>query len=123
MNKENKWDTLIKPKTGWLEINFKEIFHYKDLIWLFVKRDFVTFYKQTILGPLWYILQPLINTIVFTIIFGNLAKISTDGVPPFIFYMSGTVVWSYFASCITLTSNTFNQNAAIFGKVYFLLLN
>jgi len=119
MSIEDKWDIHIKPKIGWFEINIKELFHYKDLIWLFVKRDFVTFYKQTILGPLWYIIQPLINTIVFTIIFGNLAKISTDGVPPFIFYMSGTVAWSYFASCITLTSNTFSQNAAIFGKVYF----
>ena len=119
MSIEDKWDIHIKPKIGWFEINIKELFHYKDLIWLFVKRDFVTFYKQTILGPLWYIIQPLINTIVFTIIFGNLAKISTDGVPPFIFYMSGTVAWSYFASCITLTSNTFGQNAAIFGKVYF----
>ncbi len=119
MSIEDKWDIHIKPKIGWFEINIKELFHYKDLIWLFVKRDFVTFYKQTILGPLWYVIQPLINTIVFTIIFGNLAKISTDGVPPFIFYMSGTVAWSYFASCITLTSNTFGQNAAIFGKVYF----
>ncbi len=119
MSTEDKWNIHIKPKIGWFEINIKELFHYKDLIWLFVKRDFVTFYKQTILGPLWYIIQPLINTMVFTIIFGNLAKISTDGVPPFIFYMSGTVAWSYFASCITLTSNTFGQNAAIFGKVYF----
>ena len=119
MSIEDKWDIHIKPKIGWFEINIKELFHYKDLIWLFVKRDFVTFYKQTILGPLWYIIQPLINTIVFTIIFGNLAKISTDGVSPFIFYMSGTVAWSYFASCITLTSNTFSNNAAIFGKVYF----
>ena len=119
MSKKENWDIHIKPKIGWFEINIKELFHYKDLIWLFVKRDFVTFYKQTILGPLWYIVQPLVNTIVFTIIFGNLAKISTDGVPPFIFYLSGTVVWGYFATCITLTSNTFNQNAAIFGKVYF----
>jgi len=119
MNEDQKWDIHIKPKIGWFEIDIKELFNYKDLIWLFVKRDFVTFYKQTILGPLWYIIQPLINTIVFTIIFGNLAKISTDGVSPFIFYMSGTVAWSYFASCITLTSNTFSNNAAIFGKVYF----
>ena len=119
MDEERNWDIYIKPKTGWFEIDIKELFRYRDLIWLFVKRDFVTFYKQTILGPLWYIIQPLVNTIVFTVIFGNLAKISTDGVPPFIFYMSGTVVWSYFATCITLTSNTFNKNADIFGKVYF----
>ena len=116
---EKNWKIVIKPSKGFVNINLKELIKYKDLITLFVKRDFVTFYKQTILGPLWYILQPLLNTIVFTIIFGNLAKISTDGVSPFIFYMSGTVAWSYFASCITLTSNTFSNNAAIFGKVYF----
>jgi len=119
MKKQKNWDIYIKPKTGWLDLNIKELFKYKDLIYLFVKRDFVTFYKQTILGPLWYVIQPLINTIVFTIIFGNLAKISTDGIPPFIFYMAGTVVWGYFATCISLTSNTFNSNADIFGKVYF----
>ena len=119
MKKQKNWDIYIKPKTGWLDINIKELFKYKDLIYLFVKRDFVTFYKQTILGPLWYVIQPLINTIVFTIIFGKLAKISTDGIPPFIFYMAGTVVWGYFATCISLTSNTFNSNADIFGKVYF----
>ena len=119
MKKQKNWDIYIKPKTGWFDINVKELFRYKDLIYLLVKRDFVTFYKQTILGPLWYVIQPLINTIVFTIIFGKLAKISTDGIPPFIFYMSGTVVWSYFATCISLTSNTFNSNADIFGKVYF----
>ena len=119
MKKQKNWDIYIKPKTGWFDINVKELFRYKDLIYLFVKRDFVTFYKQTILGPLWYVIQPLINTIVFTIIFGKLAKISTDGIPPFIFYMAGTVVWGYFATCISLTSNTFNSNADIFGKVYF----
>tara|TARA_B100000686_G_C16596409_1_gene866243 strand:+ start:198 stop:1046 length:849 start_codon:yes stop_codon:yes gene_type:complete len=119
MSKEEKWDLHIKPKNNWLDIDFRELFRYRDLIYLFVKRDFVTFYKQTILGPLWYIIQPLINALVFTVIFGNLAKISTDGIPPFIFYMAGTVVWGYFAACITLTSNTFNQNAEIFGKVYF----
>ena len=119
MKKQENWDIFIKPRTGWLDINIKELFKYKDLIYLFVKRDFVTFYKQTILGPIWYVIQPLINTIVFTIIFGKLAKISTDGIPPFIFYMAGTVVWSYFATCISLTSNTFNTNADIFGKVYF----
>ena len=113
------WDFLIKPKTGWLDINLGEIYRYRDLIYLFVKRDFVTFYKQTILGPLWYIIQPLVNTLVFTIIFGKVANISTDGTPPFIFYMVGTVAWSYFATCLQLTSNTFVKNAQIFGKVYF----
>ena len=96
-----------------------EIIQYKDLIKFFIKRDFVVFYKQTILGPLWYVIQPLVNTIVFTVIFGNLAKIPTDGNPPFLFYLSGTVIWSYFAICLTTTSRTFLTNAHIFGKVYF----
>ena len=100
MKKQKNWDTYIKPKTGWFDINIKELFRYKDLIFLFVKRDFVTFYKQTILGPLWYIIQPLVNTIVFTIIFGKLAKLPTDGIPPFIFYMAGNISWSYFAVCL-----------------------
>jgi len=89
------------------------------LIYLLVKRDFVTFYKQTILGPLWYIIQPLVNTLVFTIIFGKVAGISTDGSPPFLFYMAGTVSWGYFSTCLTATSNTFVGNAGVFGKVYF----
>ena len=115
----NKWDLYIKPKSGWFNIEIGEIFRYKDLILLFVKRDFVTFYKQTILGPLWYIIQPLFNTLVFTFIFGKVAKIPTDGVPPFLFYLSGTVVWSYFSHCLNETSNTFTTNAEVFGKVYF----
>jgi len=113
------WDTIIEPTRGWIHINFKELFRYRDLISLFVKRDFVTFYKQTILGPLWYLIQPIVNTLVFSVIFGKIAKISTDGIPPFLFYMSGTVVWGYFATCINATSNTFVKNADIFGKVYF----
>jgi len=115
----NKWDLYIKPKSGWFNIEIGEIFRYKDLILLFVKRDFVTFYKQTILGPLWYIIQPLFNTLVFTLIFGKVAKIPTDGLPPFLFYLSGTVVWSYFSHCLNETSNTFTTNAEVFGKVYF----
>jgi lipopolysaccharide transport system permease protein len=115
----DKWDLYIKPKRGWFNIEIGEIFRYKDLILLFVKRDFVTFYKQTILGPLWYIIQPLFNTLVFTFIFGKVAKIPTDGVPPFLFYLSGTVVWSYFSHCLNETSNTFTTNAEVFGKVYF----
>ena len=113
------WDVVIKPVHGWFNINFKEIVQYWDLILLFVRRDFVVFYKQTILGPLWYIIQPLFNTLVFTLIFGKVAKIPTDGVPPFIFYLSGTVVWAYFASCLNQTGNTFVANAQVFGKVYF----
>jgi len=113
------WDVIIKPVHGWFNINFKEIVQYWGLILLFVRRDFVVFYKQTILGPLWYIIQPLFNTLVFTLIFGKVAKIPTDGIPPFIFYLSGTVVWAYFASCLNQTGTTFVANAEIFGKVYF----
>lgn len=118
-NKSENWDFVIKPKSKWFDINLGELYRYRDLIYLFVKRDFVTYYKQTILGPLWYIIQPLVNTIVFTIIFGNIAKISTDGLPPFLFYMAGTVAWSYFATCLNATSNTFVTNVEIFEKVYF----
>tara|TARA_B100000315_G_scaffold254816_1_gene296682 strand:+ start:1693 stop:2556 length:864 start_codon:yes stop_codon:yes gene_type:complete len=118
-NKTNEWTTVINPKTGWFDVHPGELWHYRDLIKLFIHRDFVTFYKQTILGPLWYIIQPLMNAIVFTIIFGKVAKLPTDGIPPFLFYLSGTVVWGYFASCLNNTSNTFVANANIFGKVYF----
>ena len=119
MNSNIKWDLVIKPRHGWIGFNFKELIKYTSLIFLFVKRDFVIFYKQTILGPLWYIIQPLVNTIIFNLIFGKIAKLSTDGVPPFLFYMSGTVVWSYFSTCVSGTSNIFVKNATIFGKVYF----
>ena len=119
MSDKEKWDLVIRHKTGWFDIHLKELYKYRDLIFMFVKRDFVTFYKQTILGPLWYIIQPLVNTIIFTIIFGKFAKIPTDGIPPFLFYMSGTIVWGYFSACLTGTSNTFVSNAQIFGKVYF----
>ncbi len=115
----NEWDQIIDPKKNKFIFNLYEVLYYKDLIKFFIKRDFVVFYKQTILGPLWYVIQPLINTIVFTIIFGNLAKISTDGNPPFLFYLSGNVIWAYFAICLTITSRTFLTNANIFGKVYF----
>jgi len=119
-NTDNQnWDLVIKPKSGWFDIHLGELYRYRDLIYMFVKRDYVTFYKQTILGPLWYIIQPLVNTLVFTIIFGKVAKISTDGIPPFLFYMAGTVAWGYFATCLQMTSNTFVRNAGIFGKVYF----
>jgi lipopolysaccharide transport system permease protein len=119
-NRDNEnWDLIIEPKTGWFNLHLGDVWGCRDLIGLFVKRDFVTFYKQTILGPLWYIIQPIFNTIVFTIIFGKIAKIPTDGIPPFLFYLSGNVVWGYFAHCLTGTSNTFVSNAGIFGKVYF----
>ncbi len=114
-----EWDLIIKPKTGWFAIDLHELWCYRDLIGMFVKRDFVTLYKQTILGPLWYIIQPLFTTLVFTVIFGSVAKIPTDSLPPFLFYMAGNVMWGYFAGSLTATSNIFNTNAAIFGKVYF----
>ena len=118
MEQEN-WTTIIKPKTGWFDINLKELIQYKDLIVMFVKRDFKTMYKQTILGPLWIIINPLLTTLMFTVVFGNIANISTDGMPQIVFYMLGTTVWTYFSSCLTKTSSTFTGNAAIFGKVYF----
>lgn len=114
-----QWDLILRPKTGWFDIDLKELWRYRDLVAMFVRRDFVTQYKQTILGPLWYIIQPLFTTVVFTIIFGKVAKIPTDALPPFLFYMSGSVIWGYFAASLTATSNTFNANANIFGKVYF----
>jgi len=117
-NKKEKI-SIIEANNRWLNINLYELISYLDLIVLFVKRDFAVFYKQTILGPLWYIIQPLVNTIVFTVIFGNLAKIPTDGHTPFIFYFCGTIIWSYFALCVNSTSSTFVSNASVFGKVYF----
>jgi len=113
------WDLVLHPRTRWFDLHLGDLLRYRDLIWLFVKRDFITFYKQTILGPLWYILQPLLTTVVFTVIFGKFGKIPTDGIPRFIFYLSGTVTWSYFANCLSQTSNTFIKNAGVFGKVYF----
>ena len=113
------WTTVIGPLRGGLNFNFKELWRYRDLIELFARRDFVTVYKQTILGPLWFLLQPLLTTIVFTVIFGRIANIPTDGLPPMLFYMAGIVSWNYFSSCLTITSNTFITNANIFGKVYF----
>ena len=121
MNNESpeKWDKIIEPRSGWFDIHPGELWKYRDLIALFVWRDFVSIYKQTILGPLWYILQPLFTTLVFTVIFGKVAKLSTDGVPPFLFYLSGVICWRYFSDCLNNTSNTFVSNASIFGKVYF----
>lgn len=116
---EPYWDNEIAPVKTWLKINFKEIFIFRDLIYLFVKRDFVVFYKQTILGPLWYIIQPVFNTLVFAFVFGTIANIPTDGIPPFLFYLSGTVVWGYFANSFSQTSQVFVMNKEIFGKVYF----
>ena len=114
-----EWDMIIQPQRGLLDLRLGELWRYRDLVLLFVRRDFVSVYKQTILGPLWYLIQPLLTTITFTVIFGHIASLPTDGLPQFLFYMSGTVIWSYFADCLTKTSNTFVQNANLFGKVYF----
>jgi lipopolysaccharide transport system permease protein len=116
---DNEWTLIVKPKTKWFDLHLIDLWHYRDLVMLFVKRDFVAVYKQTILGPLWYIIQPVLTTVTFTIIFGNIAKISTGGVPSVLFYLSGITMWSYFAECLNKTSNTFISNANIFGKVYF----
>ena len=116
---EENWSMVIQPQRSLLDLRLGELWRYKDLVLLFVRRDFVAVYKQTILGPLWYLIQPLLTTITFTVIFGNIAKLPTDGLPQFLFYMSGTVVWSYFADCLNKTSNTFVENANLFGKVYF----
>lgn len=113
------WDLKIKPQTSLFDLNLKEVWKYKDLMLLFVKRDFVAQYKQTILGPIWHLIQPLFTTIVFLVVFSSIANIPTDGIQPVIFYMSGITIWNYFTSCLTGTSNTFVANAGIFGKVYF----
>ncbi len=115
----NDWDLTIEPQSSLFKLNLKDVWRYRDLLWLFVKRDFVSFYKQTILGPLWFFIQPLFTTIIFTFIFGNLAGISTDGLPQPLFYMAGITAWNYFADCLTKTSTVFKDNANIFGKVYF----
>lgn len=116
---QNNWDSVIESKHSLLDVNLKEIWNYRDLLVLFIKRDFITVYKQTILGPLWFFIQPLLTTITFTIIFGNIAQISTDGAPKVVFYMAGITLWNYFSSCLSSVSSVFNANAGIFGKVYF----
>ena len=115
----DKFDVVIVPKTGWLDINFQELWKYRDLISLFVKRNFISQYKQTILGPAWAIVQPLLTTVFFTVIFGTMAGLSAEGVPSFLFYMSGTIAWTYFSSCLTNTADTFTKNASILGKSLF----
>lgn len=114
-----QWDTVIESKHSLFAINFKELWHYRDLLVLFVRRDFITVYKQTLLGPLWFFIQPLLTTITFTIIFGNVAQLSTDGAPKVVFYLAGITLWNYFSTCLTTVSGVFNANAGIFGKVYF----
>lgn len=113
------WTTILKPKRSLFEVNLKELWQYRDLIGLFVRRDFVSKYKQTILGPIWFIIQPLLTTLMFTVVFGNIAGIPTDGIPKMLFYLAGIVGWNYFSTCLNDTSQTFIKNASIFGKVYF----
>lgn len=117
--KNEKWLYEISSKHKLINLNFREIWRYRDLLFLFVKRDIVTVYKQTILGPLWFFIQPLFTSVIFTLVFNNIASISTGGVPPFLFNLTGITAWNYFKVCLTGTSNTFRGNQNIFGKVYF----
>ncbi len=121
MSKENykDWDLVIKPQNKFLDLKITEVLRYRDLLFLLVRRDIVTIYKQTILGPLWIIIQPILTTLIFTFVFGKVANISTDGLPQILFYLSGVIAWSYFAECFKGTSATFIKNAGLFGKVYF----
>ncbi len=114
-----KWTIEIKPKKKWLDVDLKGLWRYRDLYYMYVKRDIVTVYKQTILGPLWFLIQPILTTIMFMFIFGGLAKISTDGMPQPLFYMSGILLWNYFSAAFLSSSNVFTANASVFGKVYF----
>ncbi len=120
MEPENqKWDLEITPSNNILDLKLKDVWRYRDLLMLLVRRDFVSFYKQTILGPLWFFIQPLFTTIIYTFVFGNLAAIPTDGLPQPLFYLAGITAWNYFADCLTKTSSVFTTNAGLFGKVYF----
>jgi lipopolysaccharide transport system permease protein len=115
-----KWDTSISAHRGFLDINFRELWHYRDLLVMFVKKDIITVYKQTILGPIWFLVQPVLTSLMFFIVFTGIAKISTGkDVPPLLFYLAGTTLWSYFSDTLNVTSKTFTENASIFGKVYF----
>lgn len=116
---EEVWDLEIGPQENVLDLKIKDVWNYRDLLWLLVRRDFVSFYKQTILGPLWFFIQPLFTTIIYTFVFGNLANISTDELPQPLFYLAGITAWNYFADCLTKTSTVFTTNAGLFGKVYF----
>lgn len=118
-NTNGDWNIVIKPKTGWFDIDLKAIWQYKDLIVMFLKRNFNSAYKQTVLGPLWFLISPLLSSSMHTVVFGRIANISTDGVPQFLFYLCSHAAWSYFAACLTSTSSTFTGNAHLFGKVYF----
>ncbi len=116
---KEKYHTHITSEIKWFELNLREVWQYKDLIVLFTKRNFTLTYKQTILGPLWIFINPFITSVIYTLVFGNIAKISTDGVPHMLFYLTGNAIWAFFASCISKNANTFTSNAGVFGKVYF----
>lgn len=116
---QSKWTTVIQPKNSLLQVDFRELWQYRDLYRMLVKRDIVVWYKQTIIGPLWFFIQPILTTIMFMIVFGGIAKIGTDGIPQPLFYLAGICLWNYFAESLNQTSNTFIQNSALFGKVYF----
>ena len=116
---KNYWTTRIVPKTGWFDVDLQGLWRYKDLVWLLVQRDFKLIYKQTILGPAWIVIQPLLTTLVFTVVFGGLAGLPTDGMPQFLFYMGGNIAWQFFANCLNRTSRTFITNRQLFEKVYF----
>ena len=119
MDNENNWDLIITPCKKWYDLQLRQVWQYRDLISLFVQRDLVSRYKQTILGPIWFLIQPLFTSIIYTVVFGQIANLPTDGLPQMLFYMSGNVMWNYFQGCLNGTSNTFVSNAGIFGKVYF----
>lgn len=116
---QDDWTLVVKPQTPWWDLRLKDVWNYRDLLWLFVRRDFVSTYKQTILGPLWFFIQPLLTMIMFVIIFSGVARIPTDGLPPSLFYLAGMTPWNFFAACLMSTSTTFISNANLFGKVYF----
>lgn len=116
---EESWDLEIKAKNSLFDLKLDEVWHYRDLMWLFVKRDFIAQFKQTVLGPAWHVIQPILTTLMFLLVFGKIAKIPTDGIAPAAFYLAGLTIWNYFSACLTATSSTFTANAGIFGKVYF----
>lgn len=118
-SKNEHWDLVIEPRSSIFHLNLKEVWRYKYLLVMFVKRDLVSVYKQTILGPIWFFIQPILTTITFVVVFGNIAGISTDGLPQMLYYLAGITIWNYFSETLTATSNTFVTNASIFGKVYF----
>ena len=113
------WDLVIRPRTGWFDWRLHELWQHRDLFWLLVWRDFVTVHKQTILGPLWHVVNPILTSLIYTLIFGRVVKLPTDGLPPILFYMCGTVAWNYFSACFVKTNNSLTGNVGLFGKVYF----